>query len=831
MSSLAQDVRHALRAFATSPGFTAAAVIVLALGVGANTAVFTLANALLLKPRAGHADALVGLYASDRKVPDSYRAFSYPEFADLRARSGVFGGGLMAHTFAMVAVPAGDASRRAFASVVSSNYFDTLGVRLAAGRPFTPGEERPDARIPVVIVNYARWKAAGLDPHFPGRTIRVNAQDFTVVGVTPEGFTGTTTMVSAEMWFPLGMFDVVVNDRLKNRSTGLQDRGHYGLIVAGRLTPRLSDAVVQARLDAVARELADANPAANQDLALTYRLLPRFTTSTRPVGDGPVGAVMALFLALSAGVLAIACFNVANMLLARGVARRKEMAVRLALGAGRGRVVRQMLTEGLLLAGAGSAAALLVSYAATRTLASSLTAVLPLALEFDPAPDGRVLLATIGFAVASTLVFGLVPALKLSRRDLVTDLKDLGGDAARVRRFGARNLLVVAQVALSLALVTAGGLFARASMAASRSDPGYRYDRLLLASIDPSLAGAGEQRAAEIQREALDRVRRLPGVEAAGLSSTMPFGDFHEGERVRRLGHERAEPVSATYRIIGSDYFRSLGLTMVRGREFTDAEERSAGAPRVALVDAALARQVFGGDDPIGQSIVIVPRAGEVAQEPFLVVGVAPPVLEEITDPAPAPHLYVAAGRHPRGEMHLTVRAAQAGSETALLQAVRQELRAASPQLAVLALTTMRAFHDSSLALWALRAGGSMFTALGGLALLLAVAGVYGVRAYVVAQRTREFGIRMALGADRRRVLWLVLREGLAVAAAGVLAGLPLALLAATAMARVMHRIGGIDPLVFTVAPLVLLTAALAASYLPARRATGTTPFAALRTD
>ena len=260
---------------------------------------------------------------------------------------------------------------------------------LAAGRPFTAGEERPGARIPVVIVNYARWKAAGLAPEFVGSTLRINNVDFTVVVVTPEGFTGTMALVTSELWLPLGMFDVVMNDRMRNKATGLDDRSNYSLIVAGRVKAGVGDAVVKARLDAMAAQLAEAYPAENRHLALTFSPLPRMSTSTSPQTDGPLAAMMTLFLALSAGVLLVACLNIANMLLARGTARRREIALCLALGAGRGRLVRQMLTEGTILAGAGAAAGLVLSYWSTSALARSLLSVLPLALEFDPAPDAR----------------------------------------------------------------------------------------------------------------------------------------------------------------------------------------------------------------------------------------------------------------------------------------------------------------------------------------------------------------------------------------------------------------------------------------------------------
>ena len=833
MGKLLQDLRFGLRTFSKAPGFTAVAILVLALGVGANSAIFTVVNALILRPLSGRADELVGIFNYDRTVPDSYRAFSYPNYADIRDQAGVFDG-LMAHMLGMVGVPAGDSTRRTFASVVSSNYFDTLGVALAAGRPFTPDEERPGARVPVVIVNYARWKQAGLDPNFLGSTVRINSEDVTIVGVAPEGFTGTMALLTTEMWLPLGMYDVVVNDRMRDKATGLDDRANHGLIVAGRVKRGIGDQVVQARLDAVARQLAAAYPAENKNLALSFSPLPRMATSTRPMDDGPLAALMGLFLALSGGVLLVACLNIANMLLARGTARRKEIALRLALGAGRGQLVRQMLTEGMLLSIAGAVLGLVLSYAATRALAASLLSILPLALEFDPRPDARVLFATLGFAVASTLVFGLGPALKLSRRDLVTDLKDLGQDAGGSgRRFGGRNILVAAQVALSLTLLIAGGLFARAAVTASNSNPGFEYDGLVLASIDPSLRGANELRGRQIHREALERLRALPGVDAVSASSTVPFGDFQEGERVQRVGASSAgEPPEAAYRITASDYFRSLGLRMLRGREFTREEERSPAAPRVVIIDQVLAKKIFGDEDPLGQPITIVRRMNrgrEIDPEPLQVVGIAPPIREAVVDPAPTEHLYVPSGRHYRGEMLLTIRASQPAAQASVLPVVRQALRGVDPDLPVLDLKTMRAFHQSSIGLWVLRAGGYMFTLLGMLALLLAVVGIYGLRSYVVAQRTREFGIRMALGADASSVRRLVLREGLQVCLVGLLAGLPLAVGVAQAMIGLLNRIGGVDPMVFSVAAAILGSAALVASYIPARRATAIAPIEALR--
>jgi predicted permease len=836
MSRILQDLRYALRTYVKAPGFSLVAVFVLGLGIGANSAIFTLVNALLFRPLSGRAGEAVGLYSHDRTTPDSYRAFSYPNYVDLRERGDVFET-LMAHTFTMVGLPAGETTRRGFVELVSSNYFQTLGVSLAGGRPFTVEEERAGASIPVVIASHTRWKAEGQRPDFVGSTIRVNAIDFTVVGIAPEGFTGTMAIVAPELYLPLGMFDQVVSDLFKNKGTGLADRAHPTLILVGRLRPGVDVATANARLETVSAELERAYPAENRNQILSVSRLPRLSTSTSPQTDGPLALVTALFMALSAVVLLIASLNIANMLLARGASRRKEIALRLAVGASRGRIVRQLLTESVALAAAGAAAGLLFGFWAMSTLAASLAAVMPLPVNFDSRPDANVLLATAAFAAVATLLFGLGPALRLSRRDLVSDLKEVQADAMVSRKFlGARNLLVVAQIALSLMLLTAGGLFARSAVAAQSANPGYRYDRLLLASIDPSLVGYDEVRGRVAYRAILDRVRALPGVEAAGMNSTVPFGDIQEDRSVERVGSGAADPAprSPTYRIVTAGYFSALGLPLLRGREFTRQEEEFANAPGVAIIDEALARQLFGDEDALGQTIRLKPR-GDVEEPhlavPLQIVGIAPPIREEIISRAAGPHVYVPSGRFYRANMHLHARLAPGAAEATVLAAIRQEIRAVDGRLPVLALTTMRGFHDRSLQLWLVNAGGRMFTALGLLALVLAVVGVYGVKSYVVSQRTREIGIRMALGADRREVVRLLLADGAKLALAGIAVGLPLAALVAFALTRVMQDVTPFDPIVFASAPLVLGAAALLASFVPARRAARLEPLKALRTE
>ena len=732
----------------------------------------------------------------------------------------------MAHTFAMVGLPTGDTTRRTFVEVVSSNYFDTLGAPLSAGRSFSADEERPGARIPVVIVGTDR--AGQL-----GQTIKINTMDFTVVGVAPPGFTGTMALISPDMWLPLGMFDVVVNDMFKNSNSGLADRTNPGLVVAGRLRAGITPQAAAPRLDALSRQLERAYPAENHDQVLTINPLPRMSTSTSPQTDTGLGAAAGLLMGLAGVVLFIACLNIANMLLARGSARRKEIAIRLAVGGARTRIVRQLLTEGLLLAFAGAAGGLLLAYWTTEALAGSLASVMPLSIQFDPRPDWAIMTATTGFAILATMVFGIGPALKMSRADLVTDLKELTTDRTRVlgRRFSGRNILVVGQIALSLMLLTAGGLFARGALRAASANPGFSYQQELLVSTDPSLVQYDEARGRSTYRMVLERIRRLPGVEAVGMASSVPFGDIHEGQRVERVTGAQTTHVEATYRIVGADYLRSLSLPMIRGREFTSSEEDSPTAPATAIIDERLARRLFGNEDPIGQLVRFGKQEGITQHDraPMTIVGVAAPIRDELFDREAGPAIYVPSGRNYRAGMNLHVRVARPGIESDMLTTIRRELRAIDPRLPVLQATTMQAFHEKSIALWAVSAGGRLFLVFGVLALLLAVVGLYGVKSYLVSQRTREIGIRMALGARSSDVLAMVLKEGAVLATVGVGIGIVLAAILGRLLSGILYDVKPLDPVVFVTAPFLLVVAALVATWIPARRATRVTPLTALK--
>ena len=441
----------------------------------------------------------------------------------------------------MVGLSENRVTRRVFVALVSSNYFSALGVGAARGRAFSREEERPGRARHVAIVSYEDRRRTGFDAGILERTLRLNGRPFTIVGVTPEGFNGTTAIVTPEIWLPLGVHDDVMSAAFsEGPPRRLDDRGNHGLMVIGRLRPDITEAHATARLAALSTQLAQAYPAENRDQALVLHSLSRLSLGTHPQDDSDEAVASTLLLAMSGVVLVIASMNLANMLLARGSMRRKEFAVRLAIGGSRMRVIRQLLTEGLLLSILGGTAGLVLAFWATRLLVVSLVPIMPLLLTFDPRPDVRVLGATVAFAVASTILASLGPAWRLSRPDLVPDLK-AQGHQDRVRRgwralASPRHVLVVGQVALSLVLLTAGGLFLRGALQAAASDPGFRLDRGLVLGLDPTLAGYDPARTATAYRDVLARVRSLAGVESASLASIVPFGEFTDMRDVEAAG-------------------------------------------------------------------------------------------------------------------------------------------------------------------------------------------------------------------------------------------------------------------------------------------------------
>jgi predicted permease len=839
------DLRFAIRMLSKNPVFTAIAITVLALAIGGNTAMFTLINALALRPiAASNPEAMVGCYSKENKPDGKFRSFSYPDFTIVRDQNQVFSS-VMAHTVTMIGVTEGDTTRRAFASIVSANYFTTFGVKISSGRDFTKEEEKPGSAIPVAIVSHSYWKLMGADPAFVGRTVRLNNRAFTVIGVAPEGFTGTAALFSPGFWVPLGVFELLAADFMNEQKRPLSDPQNHALMLVGRLRPGLNLESAQVQIESLSRQLQESDPELNKERFLLLQRLPRLSISSSPQNDS-TAALAAILLSMSGAVLLIACLNLANMLLARGAARRKEFAIRIALGGARLRIIRQLLAEGLLLSLAGGAAGMLLAYSGTNLLVASLLPRLPFtAVEFPSAPDWRVLLATLGFCLFSTLLFGLGPAWKLSRPDVITDLKENAGEnpgAGSGRGLLTfRNAIVIVQVALSLALLTAAGLFTRGAIKAASANPGFDMDRGVLAELDAGLAGYDQDRGRQLYLSVLEKLRALPAVRSAALAFTVPFGLFSDGATVERaeasegsgqdqeIKHGKA--ANARFNIISTDYFKTLGIPILLGREFDRLETESTSPEPVAIVNDALAKRLWQDENPIGRFIRLNDKKHGGESRPLRVVGIVPAFRNELTDKELHPHIYVPFGSFYRSQMnlHLATTFGAHDAESAFLKTVRAELRSVDAGLPVLSLQTLRTFRDESLALWFVRTSARLFAVFGGLALFLAVVGVYGVKAYVIERRTREIGVRMALGATRASVLWMVLREGARLSLAGLFGGLLLALGTGQLLASFLYEVNGADPLVLLSASTVLAISALFACYIPARRAANIEPMKALR--
>jgi predicted permease len=540
-------------------------------------------------------------------------------------------------------------------------------------------------------------------------------------------------------------------------------------------------------------------------------------------------------MAMPAIVLLVACLNLADLLLARGHVRRQELAIRSSLGGGRWRITRQLLTEGLLLAFAGAAAGTVLSSWATDALMTSLQPVLPVALSLPALDiDWRVIAGTVGFSMAASLVFGAWPAWSLTSRAVVSDLKRHIGEEGR-QPGGIRigKALVVCQVALSLLLLTTGGLFLMSAISAASADPGFALDGGVLAEVDASLAGYDETRGRQLHLAIVDRLRAMPGVEAASIGSSFPFNGFNDSRLVAPAAGADAQSrsVDAVFATVGRDYARVLGLPLLTGRDFSDAELLPGSAERVAIIDDVLAQRLGFGTGALGQLIQFLDEEAPDAKQPLRVIGIVPAVNHSLGNPHPFPHVYVPLGQRYESAMTLQIRTRGREPERTMLGTVSRVIRDVDPRAPVLRLATWRDHLDTGIEVLMFRTGARVFSAFGVIALLLAVIGVYGVKSYVVSRRTREFGIRIATGALPRTLLWQVLREGGRTTTIGIGIGLLLALGAGQFLQGMLYGVRGIEPLVLAGAPLILFAASLLASFVPALRATRVDPTIALRSE
>ena len=831
-----QDTRFALRTLRHSPGFALTAVVTLALGIGVNSGMFSLVNGLLLRPLYERPDEVVGVSSQSTTPEGATRGVSYPNYLDLREGTTDIFANLAARSTIFVGLDVGEGPRRTLASEVTANYFQTFGASLALGRPFTTEEERPGADIPVAIISHSLWQQRGADPNTLGWTVQVNGALFTVVGVAAEGFTGTS-IPGPEVWLPLGAHDLF-NREAAPAGHAFGAREAHELSVVGRLRAGTSVERVAPALATVARRLEQAFPAINA--GYTFEMSKPSRLLFMPgAGSGAVTATLALALMVMPGiVLLVACLNLVDLLLARGHIRRQEMAIRSSLGGGRGRLTRQLVTEGLLLALAGGAVGLLLSMWATTAVMASVRPVLPVALSLPELDlDWRVLVGTVGFSLAATLIFGAWPAWMLTGRAAATDLTRHVREDGRRQSGGSKigNALVIGQVALSLLLLASGGLFLMSALSAATADPGFRLDGGLIVEVDPSLAGYDEARGRASHLALVDRLRTVPGVEAVTIGSGFPFTGFGDSRSVAPAGAADAQSrsVGAVFSVVGRDYARVLGLPLLGGRDFTDAELAPGSSERVAIIDDALAQRLWPGEGALGQLIQFLDAEGPEVGQPIRVVGIIAAVKHSLGNPRPFPHVYVPLGQHYESAMTLQLRIADkdADAERAMLTTLARVIRSVDERVPVLGLETWRDHLDASFELGLYRAGARVFSAFAGIALLLAVIGVYGVKSYVVSRRTREFGIRIAIGAHPRAVLWQVLREGGRITAVGIGIGVLLALGAGQLLQGFLYGVHAVEPVVLVTAPLILLASSLLASYIPALRATKVDPTVALRSE
>jgi len=819
-----KDVRYALRVLLKSPGFTLVAVTSIALGIGVNTTIFSLVNAVLLRPvPVSHPETLVEIYTTSSDL--QYSTSSYPDYLDLRRENAVFED-VAGHSLMFAPVTRDGVSRAVIGEIVTANYFDLVGVEAELGRTFVPEEDAAEGARPVVVLSHGLWiRDYGADARAVGRTLGLRGIDYTIVGVMPASFTGVVPGFSPELWVPSAMAEEVepVGVQSSVPSAGrtmLERRGRRWLFLTARLKPGVTLGEAQANVDVVMSRLAQTYPDTNRSRA--GLVVARENLRIHPLVDGALMPGAALLLGVVGLVLLIACANVANMLLARGAARRREIAVRLAIGAGRRRLVRQLLTESLVLSGLGAAGGLALASVSTSLLIA-LQPPLPFTVQLDLGVDGRVFLFALAAAVVSGVVFGLAPALQGSATSLVTSLKDDGGlTDSSSGRFALRNVLVVGQVTVSMVLLVAAALFMRSLAAAHAVDTGVRVERIALAAVDLDMLRYPEARSRRFFEDLLARLRAMPGVEAAALTQREPLGLNVNTSSIYVPGYQ-ATPEDPAYAIdstpVSPGYFETLGVPILRGRDFTDADD--AGAPGVVVISQAMADRFWPGENPIGRRVYSRGPDGPA----YEVVGVSADYKVRTVGEAPRPYVHFAHAQ--RFNPYAVVMVRARGKAADMIAPLRQALLAAEPNLVIMTIQPLSASVAATL--FPARAAAVLVGTFGLLALALAAVGLYGVIAYSVSRRTREIGIRIALGAEPRSVLRLVLRQGLALVAMGVALGGAAAVWASRLVASSLYGGGAADPVAYLSAAALLAGVAAVANVVPALRAARVDPMVALR--
>ncbi len=826
LENLFSDVRFALRWLRRSPAFALIAIASLAMGIGFNTALFTLVDALVFRPLpVERVDRLVDVFTTGGDT-DHYSTSFYPDLLDFKSQNDVFSD-MLAYSPAFSAVKLTDRSRLAMGETVTGNYFQLLGVRAAAGRTLLPDDDRPGASRAAVI-SYRLWnREYGLSPAIVGQSIRIHGQPYTIVGVAPKTFTGMVPLLAPEIWTPMAYVDDVEPGGIMSTmpsptgNTRLERRGTRWMFVKGRLKPGATYDSAAANMRLIGKRLQATYEQTNKRAEVS-------TMATKDVHIHPVAdralKPLALALMLVVGlVLVIACANVASMLLARASGRQKEIGIRLAIGASRRRLVQQLLVESIVLASCGAAAGVGLAWLLTQ-LAMSVSLPIPIPLSFALRIDARVLLFTAGIAIVAAVVAGLAPALRATRPNLVDELKnDVAATQVGGRRWTLRDSLVATQIAVTLVLLVAAGLLTRSLVAAQQVGVGFKTGGLAMLSAEMNMLGYDAVRSQEFYDRALERVRAIPGVESAALASRLPFSIDYNRDNVflpDRHGPDDNGLVIDVARV-SAEYFQTLGVPIIQGRNFAATDTPK--SPGVVIVNDAMARKYWPNQNAIGKRIRVTTYNGRELE----VVGVTADYKVSTVGEGATPYLLYAASQRP--DSHGVIVARTRGDAGALLTAMRRELLALEPNVIFLDNQTMDA--QVAAKLFPAKAGAMSVSAVGIVAMLLASIGLYGVIAYSVARRTREIGIRMALGAQPSAVVGLVMKQGLGIAAVGVGVGAVLALGAAKAVAGALYGVSFVDPLAWSAAIGSLFLVAALANLIPAHRASIVDPSRALRAE
>jgi predicted permease len=818
MPTFIQDLRYAIRMLAKSPSTTIVAVLALALGVGANTAIFSGVSAFIFRPLpVPEPDQLIRPFetADNGGLTDS---FSYPDFADYRDQNTVFEG-LVAEDLAQAAISAQNQNDVIWGQMVSGNFFDVLRVKPVLGRTFAPDEDKTPGAHAVVVIGYSLWQRRfASDPNIVGKTIDLNNRAYNIIGVAPETFKGSKFGLSLDFWAPMMMVE-----ELQRSPEVLRSRDSHWMTLLARLKPRVSRAQAAAEMTAIALRLNQAYP---NERASTTRVVVQTEIDGRWDEAALVmksGATIAM--AIVGLILLIACANVANLLLARAAVRRKEIGIRLALGASRARLIRQLMTESLLLSVLGGGFGLLLAHWLTG-LMQGFVPILPYNIVNDFfALDGRALVFNLVVSLATGLIFGLTPAWHASNPEIVRVLKGEANasETGKGRRITLRNSLVVAQVALSLVVLVCGGLFIKSFRKAQKMDPGFTKMGVLLVSLNPQLIGYDKEQTKNVFREIGERVSGLPGVQAASFARLTQLGDSSSSNGPILKDGETLSPGSAgrtiLTNVVSPGHFKTLQIPILAGRDF-DERDRN-GAPRVIIVNEKMAQMLWPGESAIGKHIFI----GQESREAIEVVGVVKTGKYRTLAEDPRPYYYYPMGQRTPAGMTLMVRTT--GDPRSLIGPIRNEVQAIDRRIPLFAFKTMT--EHMTWALWAPNMAATLSLAFALVALLLSAVGLYSVMAYLVTQRTREVGIRMALGAKRADVLKMIASQGMKLAAIGIAVGFVMSMVLARVLSAVLIGVSEYDVTTFIVVPLLLATVALGACYIPARRATKVDPLVALR--